>query len=310
MFVAAGDEGGASCDGGYSAATHGIGISGFASTPYNVAVGGTDFGDTYQGSSRAYWSSTNSSTYGSALSYVPEIPWNDSCAGSLLADYSGFTLSYGADGYCGSSDAQQFDNIAVAAGSGGPSGCATGASAESLVVGGTCKGYAKPSWQTGVDGIPSDGVRDIPDISLFAGDGVWGHLYVTCFSDIANGGADCAGAPVNWGGASGDLFRGSGWPGIQALVNQSWEGALGPTRTRSITSWRQARRHRWCSIASPSAISWSTARATSTATEPDSKGEGATLLPTCLSVTARSQPQMDLLRRLFLRAPVGASLPG
>jgi hypothetical protein len=190
-------------------------------------VGGTDFGDTYQGSSRAYWSSTNSSTYGSALSYVPEIPWNDSCAGSLLADYSGFTLSYGADGYCGSSDAQQFDNIAVAAASGGPSGCATGASAESLVVGGTCKGYAKPSWQTGVDGIPSDGVRDIPDISLFAGDGVWGHLYVTCFSDIANGGADCAGAPVNWGGAGGTSFAAPVLAGIQALVNQKLGSAQG-----------------------------------------------------------------------------------
>ena len=25
------------------------------------------------------------STYGSALSYIPEIPWNDSCAGALLA---------------------------------------------------------------------------------------------------------------------------------------------------------------------------------------------------------------------------------
>ncbi len=34
---------------GLTAATHGIGVSGYASTPYNVAVGGTDFADTYQG---------------------------------------------------------------------------------------------------------------------------------------------------------------------------------------------------------------------------------------------------------------------
>ena len=35
----------------------------------------------------------------------------------------------------------------------------------------TCTGgYAKPAWQTGT-GVPNDGVRDIPDVSLFAGDG-------------------------------------------------------------------------------------------------------------------------------------------
>ena len=61
------------------------------------------------------------------------------------------------------------------------------------VVGGSCKGYAKPSWQTGVTGIPNDGVRDIPDVSLFAANGVWGHYYVYCFSDPSNGGAPCAG---------------------------------------------------------------------------------------------------------------------
>ena len=71
VFVAAGDEGAASCDAGATGATHGIGVSGFASTPYNVAVGGTDFGDTVAGSVGVYWNSTNSATYGSAKSYVP-----------------------------------------------------------------------------------------------------------------------------------------------------------------------------------------------------------------------------------------------
>jgi len=33
-----------------SSDTYGIGVSGWASTPYNVAVGGTDFGDTYDAS--------------------------------------------------------------------------------------------------------------------------------------------------------------------------------------------------------------------------------------------------------------------
>lgn len=71
VFVAAGDEGAASCDAGATGATHGIGVSGWASTPYNVAVGGTDFGDSYAGTSSTYWGSTNTATFGSALSYIP-----------------------------------------------------------------------------------------------------------------------------------------------------------------------------------------------------------------------------------------------
>ena len=43
VFVASGDEGAAACDAGLANATHGIGVSAFASTPYNVAVGGNRF---------------------------------------------------------------------------------------------------------------------------------------------------------------------------------------------------------------------------------------------------------------------------
>jgi subtilase family serine protease len=227
LFVAAGDEGAASCDSGLGVATHGIAVDANASTPYNVAVGGTDFADTSLGTTTTYWSATNSSSYGSAISYIPEIPWNDSCAGSILSGYSGYSISYGITGYCGSSAAQQFGNIVVAAGSGGPSGCATGVSTANGVVGGSCQGYAKPSWQTGVTGIPSDGVRDLPDVSVFAADGVWGHYYVYCFSDTANGGAPCTGAPINWAGAGGTSFASPIMAGIQALVNQKMGGAQG-----------------------------------------------------------------------------------
>ena len=60
VFVSAGDEGAATCDAGFGTATHGIGVSGFSSTPYNVAVGGTDFADTSQGTN-TYWGPSNSS---------------------------------------------------------------------------------------------------------------------------------------------------------------------------------------------------------------------------------------------------------
>jgi subtilase family serine protease len=221
VFVAAGDEGAASCDAGAAQATHGIGVSGFASTPYNVAVGGTDFGDTVHGLNTTYWSPANGSYYGSALSYIPEIPWNDSCASTLLANYLGYPTTYGSSGFCSSSAGQQF--LEVIAGSGGPSGCATGAPSTAGVVGGSCKGYAKPSWQFhSVYGNPADGVRDIPDVSLFAANGLWGHYYVICWSDVRHGGAPCSGAPSTWSGAGGTSFSSPIMAGIQALVNQKW----------------------------------------------------------------------------------------
>jgi subtilase family serine protease len=220
VFASAGDEGAAGCDSG-SSATHGIAVSAYASTPYNVAVGGTDFSDTLDGTTGTYWNSTNSSTYASAKRYIPEIPWNDSCAGGLLAGYYGYTVVYGANGFCNTRTASVNGFLAVSAGSGGPSACATGTPTVMDVVGGSCQGYAKPTWQSGVAGIPADGVRDLPDVSLFAADGVWGHYYVYCWSNVREGGASCAGAPSTWSGAGGTSFATPIMAGIQALVNQS-----------------------------------------------------------------------------------------
>jgi subtilase family serine protease len=227
VFVAAGDEGAASCDAGANTATHGIGVSAYASTPYNVAVGGTDFSDTLDGTTGTYWGSTNSATYGSALSYIPEIPWNDSCAGSLLSNYLGYTTVYGASGFCSSNTARTDQLVEVVAGSGGPSNCFTGSPATYGIASGSCRGVAKPSWQAGLAGIPGDGVRDMPDVSMFAADGIWGHFYITCFSDVRNGGAPCTGDPSNWAGAGGTSFSSPIMAGIQALVNQNMGGAQG-----------------------------------------------------------------------------------
>jgi subtilase family serine protease len=220
VFVSAGDEGAASCDADESKSTHGIGVSGFASTPYNVAVGGTDFGDAYAGTESTYWNPANTSTYGSAKSYIPEIPWNDSCASALLSSYEGYSTTYGSSGFCNSATGKEYF-LTTASGSGGPSGCATGSASTSGVVSGTCKGYAKPGWQSLV-GVPNDGVRDLPDVSLFAANGVWGHYYVFCYSDRAGGGAPCTGAPSGWAGAGGTSFASPILAGMQALVNQKW----------------------------------------------------------------------------------------
>ena len=218
MFVSAGDEGAASCDADQSNAVHGIGVSGFASTPYNVAVGGTDFGDTDLGTNSKYWSTKNSSTYGSAKSYIVEIPWNDSCASVLISTKLGFTTPYGTSGACNNGTVQAEGFLTTASGSGGPSGCATGTASTAGVVSGTCKGYAKPSWQSLV-GNKADKVRDIPDVSLFAANGVWGHYYIYCDTDPSDEQV-CSGAPSAWSGAGGTSFASPIMAAIQALVNE------------------------------------------------------------------------------------------
>ena len=222
VFAAAGDQGAASSDAGYQYSQSGITVSGFTSTPYNVSVGGTDFADSYENTNTTYWNSTNDTNYGSARSYVPEMPWNDSCASMLIADYLGDLPTYGASGLCNNPTAiNSYGLVTIAAGGGGPSGCATGAPDLLGAVSGTCAGYGKPSWQSGFIGNPSDGVRDVPDVALFAADGIWGHFYVVCFSDPGNGGTSCSGAPNTWSGVGGTSVAAPIWAAIQALVNQA-----------------------------------------------------------------------------------------
>jgi len=225
VFVAAGDSGAAGCDNGAAEATRGIGVNAFASTPYNVAVGGTDFSDTFAGTNVSYWNSTNSPTFGSAASYIPEIPWNDSCAGELVSAYLGYSPTYGPTSLC-NDPFLGFLLLTTVAGGGGPSQCATGTPSTAGVVSGSCAGWAKPSWQA-VLGNPNDGVRDTPDLSLFAADGLWSHYYVFCWSDIAGGGASCGSDPSAWSGAGGTSFGSPIMAGIQALINQNAGGPQG-----------------------------------------------------------------------------------
>jgi len=229
IFIAAGDQDADVCDSNVPA-TQGLNVNAYASTPYNVAVGGTDFLDTYRGENSTYWNSTNTSTYGSAKSYIPEMAWNDSCGSQLLAKWLRFSTTYGSSGLCNSPVARVLDTIfgfgllTDAGGSGGPSSCAQ---AVPLLEGQppVCiAGWPKPSWQSGVVGIPKDGVRDLPDVSMFAGWlSPWGHAYVFCWSN----GYSCSGAPSTWPMASGTSFAAPIVAGIQALVNQNWGSPQG-----------------------------------------------------------------------------------
>lgn len=228
IFVSSGDEGAASADADLTNSTHGIGVSGLTSTPYNTSVGGTDFATTYLGNVSGYWGSTNSPTGGDALSYVPEIPWDDSCADVLIATFEGGFPTSGPGSFCNYLyvASPKSGLITTASGSGGPSGCATGVPTTRGVVSGTCAGYPKPSWQSAL-GVPADGVRDIPDVSLFAANGVWGYYYPACWSDTTNGGKSCLGAINTWAGFGGTSISSPIMAGIVALVNQRLGGVQG-----------------------------------------------------------------------------------
>jgi hypothetical protein len=80
-FVSAGDNGGAGCDAPGSGifSSGGLAVNALASTPYNVAVGGTEFDDT--DNPALYWNDAlnNDPITGlSVLSYIPEKVWNQS----------------------------------------------------------------------------------------------------------------------------------------------------------------------------------------------------------------------------------------
>jgi subtilase family serine protease len=220
VVAAAGDAGGAECD-EYNQNTHyaglGLAVSGESSTPYNIAVGGTDFSDVFSGTTAKYWSATNSNSLQSANSYIPETPWNESCGSPLVLQ--AFNENHGTNFDSGS----------------GPNGLCTYASQlpvdpnygapptfERLAgTGGLSIVSSRPGWQTGVTGLPSGNARAVPDISLFASSGfTWGHALIFCYSGT-NSGCDFTNpnaALLDTDG--GTSFAAPAFAGIMALINQ------------------------------------------------------------------------------------------
>jgi subtilase family serine protease len=186
VTVATGDDGSAACDNtqdnngnNITEAEYGLQVSGFASTPYNIAVGGTDFYELPNSySTYASTSEGSSSTYyRTAKSYIPESTWNDSTDNdTTISENVPWTAVSGDSSYAN-----------IVAGSGGKSSCSTNTSTDTTT--GTCtSGYAKPSWQRGT-GVPSDGVRDLPDVSFMAGDGFDDAAWLACTDDTGQNGS-------------------------------------------------------------------------------------------------------------------------
>jgi uncharacterized protein (TIGR03437 family) len=70
-FAASGDAGGADCD---DTQNPGLSVDAPGSVPQVTSVGGTEFAE----GSGTFWATTNTANSASALSYIPEVAWNDS----------------------------------------------------------------------------------------------------------------------------------------------------------------------------------------------------------------------------------------
>jgi subtilase family serine protease len=248
VFVASGDAGSPACEQGFDAiygvpygAQFGVAVSGIASTPYDTSVGGTDLN--WGATAAPYWSSSNASGTGAnALGYIPEVVWNDTCTNPLVLPSLAADAAF--VGAASVTDAESACNFVVynwstinanyqvdlaglvdtIGGGGGESLC----TASSQGYPGTCSGgYAKPAWQAGVKGIPSDGHRDVPDVSFFASNGFLGSAYLIC---VSGGGYACtysAGSEPVAQEVGGTSVASPAMAGVMALINQKSGSAQG-----------------------------------------------------------------------------------
>ena len=144
-FVSSGDSGVAGCNPGTDPTGTAPSVNGLSSTPYNVAVGGTQFNE----GTDSYWNTSNTGTgYTSALSYIPEVAWNES--GSATTYLSPWRHMY-------RPLVHRWRRSTI---------------------------YGKPSWQVS-PGVPADGHRDVPDVSLSAASGHDGYVIQTTGSEGA-----------------------------------------------------------------------------------------------------------------------------
>lgn len=199
IVTSSGDDGATDCDNA-GEATEGLSVDFPGSSPYVTSAGGSMFSaDTTAASFPTYWNSSNATNGSSALSYIPEQPWNETSS----------TVGLG-------------DGVTTGGGAGG---------------GGASAFFSKPAWQTGA-GVPNDSSRDVPDFSLTAAANHDGYMVCTSGSSssdlpCSNGFLTSSGQPNVFGGTS---FVAPTFAGILALVEQKLGGTpnvgignVGPT---------------------------------------------------------------------------------
>ncbi|MEO6927380.1 MAG: S53 family peptidase [Rhodanobacter sp.] len=171
----------------------------FATSANVTGVGGTDTADVLDGTTSQFFASTPSAVGGTALGYVPEIPWNESCGNGVTAQAFGYSSAVDFCNADWNGEVENGPGPTSEAGSGGPS---------SVV--------RKPAWQRQVFHAEHDQSRDLPDVSLFAGS-FGGYTWViTCTAAYPCNPGFTGSISVSGGTSlSAPMFA-----GIQALINQ------------------------------------------------------------------------------------------
>lgn len=231
VTVSTGDSGSAGCDATSDSqgnsipdATGGLAVNALASTPWNIAVGGTDLYGLPNNFSK-YAPTTEAGNYDrSVVSYIPESTWNNSTStNTKLADNIPL----------------KGDQANIVGGSGGKSSCSVNTDSVdqngNFVPGHCTSGYPKPVWQRG-SGVPADSARDLPDVSLMAGDGVDAAAWLVCTDDTGDNAkgvqvtANCttqSDGNYYFLGVGGTSAAAPAFAGILALLQEKTGGRLG-----------------------------------------------------------------------------------
>jgi subtilase family serine protease len=217
VTVSAGDTGSARCDqNGSNEASTGLAVNAYASTPYNIAVGGTDtYGLVKDFSEYVDPASSDSSKshYRTVLNPIPESIWNNSqdspdAVPGPIAKAVAYTDT-------------------TSAGGGGASSCSTQSTAGKCTA-----GYAKPSWQAG-KGVPADHVRDLPDLALMSGIGADNAAWLVCSTDLGNCAVE-SGGQFFFSGIGGTSVAAPAFAGMLALVEQRTGDRLGQEANKNL----------------------------------------------------------------------------
>ena len=209
VVLAAGDTGAADCDDSNppeTVATQGLAVDYPGSSVYVTDLGGSE----YMGDGTAQSPQTGSGQYWSANGSNDVLTSVKSYIPEMVWNDTTFAITQSGGG--------------LSAGGGGASQL-----------------WNKPSWQTGVAGIPADGKRDVPDISLNASPYHDPYLYCTQIQTAGSGGAYVSSCQATSfrisdpgqsddGGltaAGGTSFAAPSFAGLLAVIEQKMNTPLG-----------------------------------------------------------------------------------
>jgi len=251
IMNSSGDVGSATCDFNppnnsqpFQPAVNGLAVSYPASSPEVTAVGGTEISIADDANPpNSFWGTTNGTTGGSALMYIPEIPWNDDeelalfCQGDPSNEFcvqGGVPATPGWVPLTASATAAQVqEDIWLSIGGGGASNCfyeSSGGICFGAGPGPSGGGLAQPQYQQSlvVPGAPA-GVRYVPDVSLLASPNFPSYIFCTPENAPSNTASTCANgiatAATNLSLVGGTSASSPIFAGIVTLLNQYLNGA-------------------------------------------------------------------------------------